>query len=98
MHYACMTVITIRNVPEELNERLKARASERGQSLQQFLLGELRDVAERSPLEVRLREVLEPLSPLTVSTADIVAALETARLERDAGLMESLQGDTSSGG
>ena len=32
-----MTVITIRNVPDELNERLKLRARERGQSLQQFL-------------------------------------------------------------
>lgn len=98
MHYACMTVITIRNVPDELNKLLKARASERGQSLQQFLLAELRDVAERSPLEVRLREVLEPLSPLTVSTGDIVAALETARLERDASLMGAFEADTSSGG
>ena len=98
MHYACMTVITIRNVPDELNERLKARASERGQSLQQFLLAELRDVAERSPLEVRLREVLEPLSPLTVSTGDIVAALETSRLQRDARLMGAVEADTSSGG
>ena len=79
MHYACMTVITIRNVPDELNERLKARASERGQSLQQFLLERLKDVAERSPLEVRLREVLERHSRASVPSADVAAALEEAR-------------------
>lgn len=79
MHYACMTVITIRNVPDELNERLKARASERGQSLQQFLLAGLKDVAERSPLEVRLREVLERHARPSVPAADVAAALEEAR-------------------
>lgn len=98
MHYACMTVITIRNVPDELNERLKARATERGQSLQQFLLAELKDVAERSPLEVRLREMLEPLSPLNVSTSDIVSALETSRADRQASLAGAMAQDEGSGG
>lgn len=76
-----MTVITIRNVPDELNERLKARASERGQSLQQFLLAELRDVADRSPLEVRLREALDGRTGRRFATADIAAALEESRQE-----------------
>ena len=98
MHYACMTVITVRNVPEELNARLKERASERGQSLQQFLLAELRDVAERSPLEVRLREALGPLSPLSVSSADIVDALEAARQERESRPMGSVETDDVDGG
>lgn len=76
-----MTVITIRNVPDELNERLKARASERGQSLQQFLLAELRDVAARTPLEVRLREVLDRHARPALPAADLAAALEEARQE-----------------
>lgn len=79
-----MTVITIRNVPEELNDRLKMRARERGQSLQQFLLRELAGVAERSPVEARLREVLAPLSPVSISPEDIWAALEAARADRAA--------------
>lgn len=48
MQNACMTVITIRNVPEELNEALKARAKEQGQSLQQFVLRQL-ELAGSSP-------------------------------------------------
>ena len=79
-----MTVITIRNVPEELNERLKDRARERGQSLQQFLLRELAEAADRSPLEARLREAIAHLTPLSLSADDIRATLEAARDERDA--------------
>ena len=85
-------------MPDELNARLKERAGQRGQSLQQFLLSELRDMAERSPLEVRLREALGPVAPLSVSTADLVSALEAARLERDARLTEALASRGASGG
>ena len=81
-----MTVITIRNVPDELNERLKLRARERGQSLQQFLLRELTEVADRSPLEERLREVLSRRPEVSVASEDIRVALDEARQERDSRL------------
>ena len=84
-----MTVITIRNVPEDLNERLKSRARERGQSLQQFLLRELSDVAARSPLEARLREVLAGTRPHPVDPAAVLTALEAGRSDRDARTAEA---------
>jgi plasmid stability protein len=93
MHYACTTVITIRNVPEDVNEKLKQRAAERGQSLQQFLLRELADVAERSPLEQRWAAALEGLPRVEVSKDEIVALIEAGRQERDEQIARAVRGD-----
>ena len=54
--------LTIRSVPDEVRDRLAARASARGQSLQEFLLGQLVSLASRpDPAEwvaaVRARKV-----------------------------------------
>lgn len=87
MHNACMTVITIRNVPDDLSATLRHRAADRGQSLQQFLLRELTAIAERSPVEDALRHVLAlhlADAPTDVDTAEIVSAIEQAREERAA--------------
>lgn len=84
MHNACMTVITIRNVPDDVNENLKRQARARGQSLQQFLLRELEEAAHRTPLEQRLREVLESLPRVNLTRAEILEDLEESRRERDA--------------
>jgi plasmid stability protein len=78
-----MTVITIRNVPEDVNAKLKQRAAERGQSLQQFLLRELAEAADRSPLEERWAQVLDGLPHVQVTKEDIIEAIETGRRERD---------------
>ena len=51
-------MIQIRNVPEMLHRRLKSRAAREGMSLSDYLLAELRRVAERLSL-VELRERLE---------------------------------------
>jgi plasmid stability protein len=40
-------MIQVRNVPDALHRRLKARAAVAGQSLSEYLLGELRRLAER---------------------------------------------------
>ena len=40
-------MIQIRNVPETLHRRLKARAAQAGKSLSDYLLDELRQTAER---------------------------------------------------
>lgn len=65
-------MIQIRNVPEEIHRTLKARAAEAGVSLSDFILRELRQLADRpSPEELRAR--LESQPPLEgVSAADII--------------------------
>ena len=83
MHNACMTVITIRNVPEDVNARLKEQARARGQSLQQFLLRELEEAANRTPLEQRLREVLGRQADLNLTRDQILEDLQESRRERD---------------
>lgn len=59
------SMIQIRNVPETLHRRLKARAALAGMSLSDYLLAEIRRVAERPTLdELRARlEQREPINP-----------------------------------
>lgn len=48
MHIAGMAKnVTIRGVPDQVRDRLAARASARGQSMQEFLLGQLVTLAAR---------------------------------------------------
>ena len=74
-----MTVmIQIRNVPAELHRRLKSRAALAGMSLSDYLLGEIREVAERPTLE-ELRARLQTRSAVTLS----ISPTEAIRAERD---------------
>ena len=43
-------MIQVRNVPENLHRSLKARAATAGMSLSDYLLAELREIAERPTL------------------------------------------------
>jgi plasmid stability protein len=52
------TMIQIRNVPDALHRRLKSRAALAGMSLSDYLLTEIRDLAERPTIE-ELRARLE---------------------------------------
>jgi plasmid stability protein len=72
-------MIQIRNVPDALHRRLKSRAALEGMSLSDYLLAELRRVAER-PTVTELREQLERRLPVTPR----VAPEEAVRAERDA--------------
>jgi plasmid stability protein len=45
------TMIQLRHVPDDLHRKLKARAAEAGMSLSDYLLREIRDVAERPTIE-----------------------------------------------
>lgn len=77
--YVChMAMIQLRNVPDELHRRLKSRAALAGMSLSDYLLNEIRDLAERPTLE-ELRARLEQRSPVNPS----VAPAEAVRAERD---------------
>ncbi len=72
------TMIQIRNVPNALHRRLKARAALAGMSLSDYLLNEIRRVAERPTLD-ELRTRLEHRSAVTPSESPAQAV----RAERD---------------
>ncbi|HEX9812589.1 MAG TPA: hypothetical protein VGA88_10950 [Burkholderiales bacterium] len=72
------TMIQIRNVPSGLHRRLKARAASAGMSLSDYLLNEIRRVAERPTLE-EVRERLQRRSPLLPA----LSPTEALRAERD---------------
>lgn len=65
-------MIQLRNVPDTLHRRLKARAAMAGMSLSDYLITEVREIAER-PTLAELRERLHQRSP-------VAAELDTARL------------------
>jgi hypothetical protein len=74
-----MTVmIQIRNVPAELHRRLKSRAALAGMSLSDYLLGEIREAADRPTLD-ELRTRLASRAAIT----PLVAPAEAIRSERD---------------
>ena len=54
-----MTTITIRNVPEHVRNELAARAARRGQSLQEFMLRQVTEVAEQQEMEDWIAQVRE---------------------------------------
>jgi plasmid stability protein len=68
-------MIQVRNVPEVLHRSLKARAASAGMSLSDYLLIELREIAER-PTLAEFRERLHTRKPVS-------AALDTAVLVRE---------------
>jgi hypothetical protein len=71
-------MIQIRNVLNELHRRLKARAALAGMTLSDYLLREIRRVAERPSLE-ELRAKLDQRSVATPS----VPPAQAVRAERD---------------
>ena len=71
-------MIQVRNVPESLHRTLKAQAALSGMSLSDFLLAEMRHVAER-PTVAELRERLRRRT----RAAGPVCAAEAVRRERD---------------
>lgn len=72
------TMVQIRNVPDELHRRLKSRAALAGMSLSDYLLGEIRQVAERPTLD-ELRARLHSRTEITPS----MAPADILRAERD---------------
>jgi plasmid stability protein len=73
-------MIQIRNVPDALHRRLKARAALAGMSLSDYLLSEIREVAERPTIEeLRARLKSRPEVRLSVAPADAVRAEREGR-------------------
>jgi plasmid stability protein len=71
-------MIQLRNVPEGLHRRLKARAAMSGMSLSDYLLAEIRRSADRPTLE-ELKQRLASRRPVEAS----VSPAEAVRAERD---------------
>jgi plasmid stability protein len=71
-------MIQIRNVPDALHRQLKSRAALAGMSLSDYLLSEIRQVAQR-PTPDELRARLERRPGMTPSAAPARAV----RAERD---------------
>jgi len=68
-------MIQLRNVPDALHRTLKARAAMVGMSLSDYLLTEIKEIAER-PTLAEFRERLHQRKP-------VAAQLDTARLVRE---------------
>lgn len=74
-----MKLVQIRNVPDDVHRRLKARAAMEGQSLSEFALGELRRSLER-PTRRELMARVQARERAVVSER----SAEAVRAERDA--------------
>jgi plasmid stability protein len=72
-------MIQLRNVPDALHRKLKARAALEGLSLSEYLLGEVRRAAERPSLS-ELRQRLAERTPVHPS----VSPAQALREERNA--------------
>ena len=68
-------MIQLRNVPDALHRGLKARADMAGMSLSDYLLAEIKEIAER-PTLTELRERLHKRKPVS-------AQIDSARLVRE---------------
>ena len=71
-------MIQLRHVPDDLHRKLKARAALEGLSLSEYLLQEVRRMAER-PTLTELRQRLAQRSPVVTR----VSAASAVRAERD---------------
>ena len=78
-HNHMSKMIQLRNVPDDLHRRLKARAALEGLSLSEYLIGEVRRAAER-PTVTELRRRLAARSAVVPD----IAPSDAVRSERDA--------------
>lgn len=82
-----MTMLQIRNVPEEMHRQLKARAALAGQSLSEYALAELRKSLDKpTRAEVLARIAARPPTPDIGES--VVDAIHAERAARDAVLEE----------
>ena len=73
--------ITIRNVPDEVRDELASRAARQCQSMQQFLLGQLKRIASKPSIAEWLQGVRErkAVCGTRVTTDDILRARDADR-------------------
>ena len=73
--------ITIRDVPEDVRNELASRAALRGQSMQEFLRGELERLASRPSADALMAEVRRRVeaSGTRVTASEILRARDADR-------------------
>lgn len=73
--------ITIRGVPEDVRDKIAARAAARGQSMQEYLRGQLERLVAKPSVEEWLRQVRADKRAMTnnVTTEDILRARDADR-------------------
>ena len=54
-----MTSVTVRDLPEDARDELASRAARTGRSLQEYLRGELIELARRPDPELLMRRIVE---------------------------------------
>ncbi|MHB1593949.1 MAG: FitA-like ribbon-helix-helix domain-containing protein [Streptosporangiaceae bacterium] len=74
-----MPNLLVRDVPDEIHAALQRRAERRGQSLQQFLVGELRRLAERPSVD----EVLDRIERRSGGRVGLRQAADDLAAERE---------------
>jgi antitoxin FitA len=90
---ACMVALQIRDVPEDLRDRLAELARQRGQSLQAYLFDVLSDEARRQDNLAVLDRFGKGAYGSRLSAADISDALRAGRAERDSELDAGIDPD-----
>jgi len=73
--------ITIRGVPEEVRDKIAARAAAKGQSMQEYLRGELVRLVAKPSIEEWLRDVRARKRAMknSVTTEEILRARDADR-------------------
>jgi antitoxin FitA len=74
-----MTNVLVRDIPDDVHSALQRRAERRGQSLQQYLAGELRRLAGRPSVD----EVLERVERHRGGRVGLQQAAEDIAAERE---------------
>ncbi|GAB3795970.1 hypothetical protein GCM10028798_05450 [Humibacter antri] len=90
--------ITIRSVPDDVRNALAARAKRQGKSLQEYLQGELRNLADKPTVEEwfdRARRHAAQRSRLDLTGEEIGELIQEDRAEREALLLERVEGEWS---
>ena len=85
-----MATIQIRNVPDAIARKLKTRAAQQGQSLQEYMLQHLKEEA----LQPTVNELLDELESRRyrrddMAAEEIVNAIHDAREERTGRILQS---------
>ncbi len=88
MRFACNYAVRmpkhlqVRDVPDNIHRKLKARAALEGRSLSDYVLDELRIIVNRPTME-ELKKRIAELEPVDLGGESIVEAIQAARDERD---------------
>ena len=77
---APMANIQVKDVPESVHNELRRRASDAGQSLQEYLLSQLVDVTSRPTV----RDVFDRVEQHSGGRANLKATAKLVRADRDA--------------